>query len=254
MIRFPSVVAILMLLVGCGGGGNSSSNPPPPAANLTGNWQAAGTSSVTSGQQTVVFGNLMQTGDQVSGMLTLSSSCFGYVQAVNFTGILQGMNLTLTSNAVNSQVLTITATTDAKGSNISGTYSVQGGCAAGDQGNFAGNKIPALDGNWTAQFAGASGLSFSLAQTTPDPKTGYYAIAGSSSSSSTPVCFAGNVTGNVAGTSLDLTVTSGDIFSQPDQIEFRGTINLAGTVMTGTYLGLSGNCVGLSGSATLTKH
>lgn len=242
-----------MLLVGCGGGGSSISNPPPRTPNLTGNWQAAGTSSVTSGQQTLVFGSLMQTGDRVSGILTLSSSCFGYVQAVNFTGTLQGRNVTLTSNAVNSQVLRMTGTTDAKGNSISGTYSVQGGCAAGDQGNFAGNKIPALDGNWTAQFAG-SGLSFNLAQTTPDPNTGYYAVAGSSSSASTPLCFAGNVTGNIAGTRLNLTVTSGDILSQPDQIEFQGTINLVGTVITGSYLGLSGNCAGLSGSATLTKQ
>lgn len=200
------------------------------------------------------MGSINQTGNQISGLLTLASTCFGYVQAVNFTGSLQGANITLTSSPVNNQVLTITGTTDAKGNSITGTYSVQGGCAAGDQGSFSGNKIPALDGNWKAQFAGASNLSFGLAQTAPASNTGYDGIAGSSSSSSSPLCFAGEVNGNIAGTGLYFIVTSGDILTQPDQIEFQGTINLAGTQMTGSYSGLSGNCTGMSGSAILTKQ
>lgn len=186
-------------------------------------------------------------------MLTLFSSCFGDVMGM-FTGTLQNTRLTLKSNSIDAHVVTITGTTDANANSITGNYSAQGGCANGDEGSFSGNKIPALDGNWTGQFAGVTDLAFGLSQTTPDPNTGFYSIAGSSASASAAQCFAGSITGTIAGTNVDMTITSGDIFTEPDQLDFHGTINIAGIAMTGSYTGLSGHCAGMSGTAGLNRQ
>src|SRR4029077_20833777 len=84
-----------------------------------------------------------------------------YRQAtIALTGTLTDGNVSLTSSAVSGQVVTLVGAITRK-SNFpdvfSGTYTVSGGCADGDQGNVTGFSVYSVTGNWAGNLTTAGG-------------------------------------------------------------------------------------------------
>jgi hypothetical protein len=79
-------------------------------------------------------------------------NCFDYLTAISLSGNLSEDNVSLTSTAVNGQVITVTANVSkpfaAGPYRLSGTYTIRGGCADGDQGSVTGNTVDSVAGYW----------------------------------------------------------------------------------------------------------
>jgi len=135
---FPSrscahLVAILCLLLsGCGGGSSQNAQ----VVNLGGYWQTSTVSAL--GYDTFLAGNLTQTGNQISGTLTIyGSPC---ATSGNLAGTVSGLNVTM-SLTEGLQSVSLAGTVSSAGNSITGTYlAPSGGCTNGDSGTFAATK------------------------------------------------------------------------------------------------------------------
>lgn len=80
---------------------------------------------------------------------------------MGLTGTLTGSNISLTSTSVGGQVTTFTGSiTD---NALTGTYTINGGCANGDQGNVTGIKIPLIAGHLSGTFTTSGKEAFDVA-------------------------------------------------------------------------------------------
>jgi hypothetical protein len=157
----------LALFCGCGGGtktsgsasGLSQDPPPDPPAqglNATGNWEFSTTS--TAGFPPVtIAGSIAQSGVSVQGAVHVDGSpCFDRIATVGLTGGVDGTNVSLTSKPVTQQVFTSTGSIAedplTNAAKFTGTYSIHGGCADGDQGNITGVQLAAIEGNWAGDL------------------------------------------------------------------------------------------------------
>ena len=154
-----------------------------PAPSLTrGNWAVTATSSDPAVGTIRLGGNLVQSGSSLSGsMFVVGSLCFDVSQAVSFTGTVRGKQVTLTSATVAGQVLKVAATTTST-SAMSGTYTITGGCADGDNGTVDANAVPAISGTWKGPLTGSGGsnvdLSIALTQAKTASADGSFPLTG----------------------------------------------------------------------------
>jgi hypothetical protein len=166
------LVAIL-LLCGCGGGGGVTSgslsgapsdppqNPPAPGLIAAENWQFSTTS--TQGFPSItIAGGIDQSNTPVSGVVHMDGPpCFDHLTAVALSGVLNDSNLSLTSSPTAGQVITaigsITKDPLSDNSKLTGTYSIHGGCADGDQGNITGRVETTLRGPWAGDMTSTLG-------------------------------------------------------------------------------------------------
>ena len=108
------VVIGCFVLSACGGGSNSQN---AQVLNLGGNWQASTISNL--GFNTFLSGSLNQTGDQISGIMSISGS------PCATSGVLSGsvsgsrVNLSLTEG---SQSVALSGTASPDGNSMSGSY------------------------------------------------------------------------------------------------------------------------------------
>ena len=137
---FTSIVLSCLLWSGCGGSGNSS--PSAAVINLAGNWQASTVSKL--GYNTSLAGTLAQTGNQISGTMSISGSpC---ATSGSLTGTVTGLDLSL-SLTEGVQSVSLSGTASADGNSISGTYQAPtGGCTNGDSGTFTATRITSAAG------------------------------------------------------------------------------------------------------------
>lgn len=70
------------------------------------------------------------------------SNCFDPLITVGLTGTLTGGNISVTSRPVRGQVMTFSGAIT--NNTFTGTYSINGGCADGEQGNVAGIIVPSI--------------------------------------------------------------------------------------------------------------
>lgn len=264
------------LVCGCGSGssGTTSSTAPPPTPPtqsftpaLNGNWAlhlTSGSGAVNDGG-----GNFTTAGSKVSGTVFLEpSSCFvtlvngfGQLDSIAVAGTVTSSGaLTLTSSPVQGvEVLTIKGTVSSSGLNAA-TYSVAGGCDAGDGGTVSGWAAPPLDGTYTGNFISKSGItngvSVTITQSSQPGSNGMYSASGSATFASS--CFStGTFSPTDAGDPAQL------VFGDFVQVEietnggasviFQGTVDSTGRTITGTYQVLGGLCAGDSGTGTVTK-
>lgn len=154
---FAAVSLGWALCVGCGGG-RSDSNPTYGTIK-SGNWSFKATSSVTSGLVLSIGGALTQSRDVVSGTLSISSSVsncpFDSGTAVPFSGSFRGNTLTLKSADFSDQFVTVNAVRS--GNSLTGTYSVAGGCANGEQGTISAIYLPPITGTWSGPLLSPDG-------------------------------------------------------------------------------------------------
>jgi hypothetical protein len=167
------LVPALVLLYGCGGertpgstpgstSANSgpSSDPPPQGLNIAGNWQFS-TRSTAGTPPWTIAGSISQSGSKVGSVLHVDgSSCFEQPTAIRLTGTLAGGNISLTSTPVRGQVITLAGTITKKDGfpyQLTGTYTIDGGCASGEQGSVTGDSVGAFNGSWYGNLTTAGG-------------------------------------------------------------------------------------------------
>jgi hypothetical protein len=236
LVKTRLVIAVLfmscLLCIGCGGGSSTASVPYSSIAS--GNWSLTATSTVTSGFVLDMAGSLTQSGNVVSGNMFVYSSVSDCPSlpsvAIPFTGKFSGDTLTLTSANFSNQFVTVNAV--GSGNSLTGTYSIKGGCADGDNGTIVASYLPPLTGTWTGTFTNPDGTpipvdpsnpiesataSLQLTQS-PTATNGSFTLSGSFNTNFAPgsYCFtsgtipgAGSTTGaSVTGTAVVISAVS----------------------------------------------
>jgi len=241
------LLSVLVLLVGCGG--KAALTPQTPTGqnlNMAGNWQVSTASTVSGGPPLAIGGSISQSGNSLSGLVHIDgSNCFDRSTTVGLAGTLTGTNATLTSGSTDGQVITITATTDASADNITGTYSISGGCSNGDRGSVTGFKLSHVGGAFDAVLTSQQGanldLTAEMTQDAPDPE-GSFGISGTISGTScvrsgtiTPGAFPMN--SYILGTAVSLEVATDN-----GTLTFSGTMDPSSGKISGTYTLSGGSC------------
>src|SRR5208337_1868237 len=116
--RLATILAlsVAVLLSGCGASNllnsPSTSSPAQPSGtpsipNIAGNWQFNATSNISGNPPLTFAGNIGQTSSEVSGALHVDgSNCFNQLTIMGLTGAVTAGSTSLTSTALNGQVLT----------------------------------------------------------------------------------------------------------------------------------------------------
>ncbi len=230
------------------------------SSSLTGNWEFDTTSTAIPGVTSQVGGSIVQAGTTISGVLhVLGSDCFNvFTDNVTVTGTITGNSLTITSGAVNGQVINFTGT--ATSTTLSGTYTITGGCAGGDHGNVSGFKVPSVTGNWTGSFTSSLGPSTNVTAALTQGSAfadGSFALSGTVTFQSS-ACFAsGTITAGAisspTGSSIFGTFLWVEINTSNGLVVFLGTLNQAGNQIFGDYFVFGGSCDGDTGTGTVNK-
>lgn len=230
---------LLVFLSACGGGGNSSSTP----VSIAGNWQFTGKSTKFEYTYTAA-GQINQTGQSVSGTLTLSGSpC---AQTADFSGTLSGTSLSVTVDE-NGQNVSFTGTVSTDGNSASGTYTApSGGCTNGDTGTWSGSRVSMLNGLFRGTFAAQNGLPANVIAKFKDDGG---RVAGSATLTNS-LCFQSlNLKGTMSGTNVELQSTE-----EAQPVMLRGTFDQENKSLALTYSVLGGSCAGESGKAILVAQ
>ena len=245
MKHWASILCFLAIVALSGCGGTSARRPQSQLtnANLAGNWQFSTTP--TAGSVLAMAGSIKQSGAAISGSLHLDgSSCFDRQTTISFTGTLTGKNISMTSMTVASQLITISGNvTDTA---LTGTYSITGGCADGDQGNISAAKIPPITSTLNGTFTATGQAPFELtAQVNQDnaAANGTFAITGSVTVK-TP-CFTSGTLQSAAfpsGSYLLGTSVALEIETNNGTLVFLGTMDPASGEIDGTYTVSGGSC------------
>ena len=227
----------------------------PVAPNVAGNWQFSAVSNV-SGNPFTFAGAISQAGSMAAAALHVDgSSCFNQLTTMGLTGSVTADSTSLTSTALNGQVVTFTGHfTD---STFTGTYSVNGGCAAGDQGSVTGVAIYIADADsWGGTFTSSAKTMFTVGgnfvQSASASSTGSFAINGTATFD-TP-CFSPATLspGSFPSDSFILgTLVSFEIKTDNGTVTFVGTTD---TPVNGTIRGaytVSGGSCDQTGTAVL---
>ncbi len=160
--RFLSYLLVSAIL-GCGS--TTMTKPPGNSPTLNGSYSFIALSQ-NSGTNIFTLGGPIQTNP--SGHVTANfgvtsvastNTCFPAGSAGLFTGTLgpQGQ-LSLTSGAINGQTISVTGTLGPDGNFFEGrpSYTITGGCLAGDHGTFFVSRL--LTGQFTGSFLTTNGL------------------------------------------------------------------------------------------------
>ena len=170
---------------------STTATPTPPSVTPVpgvGNWQFSGMSTLPGKPPFTFAGSITsQANSAVSGALHVNgSTCFNPLTTVDFTGTTtdDGASLTLTSTAVDGQVVTFIGkfTVTIPIPTYIGTYSINGGCDDGDQGSVTGFYIPYiandLGGTFTSSTQKTFNVSGDIAQSAGADSEGSFAISG----------------------------------------------------------------------------
>jgi hypothetical protein len=279
--------SVAFLLFGCGGVHGpapvSTSTPPtatPPTAppsgtsatpNVVGDWQFS-TASTVPGRPPLTFaGNISQTNSAVGGALHVDgSSCFNPLTPNGLSGTVSANDTSLTFTTLDGQAVTLTGSftrpTFFYGTVVSdtftGTYKIDGGCAAGDQGTVTGNYIDSiarqsdptqLSGTFTSSSAQQKfHVTGNIVQNDSASAEGSFAITGNATFD-TPCLGVGAIPAGtypsgsfILGTSVGLEFDTGN-----GTLTFLGKLNPDRNTISGNYTVSDGTCND-SGTAVLS--
>lgn len=262
------LLSALVLLSGCGGGGGGGaaagggtsgppSGPPPQGLSIAGNWEFNTVSTAFPGNNSTIRGSVTQSGSSVGGAVHVAGSvCFDEETTINFTGTLNGSNISLSSASIAGQILAFTGTI--ANSTLTGTYTINGGCANGDQGNVTGFQLRTITGNWNgtndiSDQIGRVAATFTQGNANAD---GSFGLSGTMTGTDYPVCDSGTISSGTlttAGSWIIGTVVFIQIRNANGRGDFSGTVNEAGTQIFGFIKYIGGPCDGLNGMLTLRR-
>jgi hypothetical protein len=245
---------VAVLFCGCGGAPGrtpgssaSASSSAPQAPTALGNWQFTATSTVPGKAPLTFAGSVGQAGDTISSALHVGgSNCFDPVTTLNLTGTVTADSTSLTSAAIDGQVVTLTGTFD--DFNYYGTYRINGGCAAGQQGSLTGINVSNIGNDLSGTFTNSAQKTFNvvgkIAQSTSASPDGSFGITGTATFD-TPCFSAGTIqpgtfpSGSfILGNSVALEVETGN-----GTLTFLGTLSQSGSgEMSGHYTVSGGAC------------
>jgi hypothetical protein len=246
-----------LVLGGCGGGRGTTSGPPPPAQlffDTSGNWQFT-TTSTAGAMPLSIAGTIDQSVTELSGAVHINgSNCFDRLATVRLTGTLAGNKTSLTSTSDDGQVITFVG--DITDTAFTGTFTINGGGANGDQGNVTGAKIPSITSQLSGAFTASGKEAFAVtAQVTQGNarSEGTFGITGTVTFG--PSCFSsGTITSGtfpsgsfILGTSVAL-----EIETDNGTLAFHGTANQTTSEISGDYT-VSGSTCNQTGTAVLTS-
>ncbi len=249
------IVPWCLLACGCGSGGNTNNSQ---TLSLTaGNWQVNAVSTTNPGARSLGGGtSLNQTGTNVSGIMhLLFLPCFNLIMDININGTVNGPTLNLTSDPVNGQTLSVSATGSER--SLSGSYALSGAsCAPADQGTITATLVPPATGSWHGTLTSVNGqvtqVAATLMQSGPDAH-GFFAVSGTVTFSGTCLSSGTISSSLVNGGSYVFTV-------QPSDPGVSGDVLIAGSMtdpataiaFSGFYSSLESTCAD-NGTGSLSK-
>lgn len=248
-----SLACLVVALAGCGGSNSTTTSPTPTQTypSLTGNWSLSATSQVTLDTYLMV-GYVTNTDGSVSGTIhMLNSPCYSLAEDVPITGTVSTSGtLTATSSAVVNQVIKISGTITDTALSAS-TYSITGGCAAGDKGTVTGFATPSYSNTYSGHFVSTPsritiGTTIALTQNGPD-SDGFYHVSGTGSFTGSPCFTSGTISSStIAGSYISVTVATAN-----GTVVFAGYItDSTGKTISGNYTVTGGTCSGDYGTGS----
>ena len=258
---------------GCGGivgsadsGAGSGATSVAPNPNATGNWQI--TLTPTSGGTLFptlsgyIQDDVSDAGDSKFTTEELighgASGCFVGPNPISGFGTIVGSKLSTSALSVNGQSFLLAGTLSSTSSSLTGTYSVQGGCADGATGTIAGTRYSNVAGTFTGSVEGTSpavGVQLNLTQNSAGNTNGVFEITGSAVFTGFTCFNSGTLTqpnGYVTGSTISLTYATNDPTGA--QAILQGNIDPGAGEMTITSFQVtSGSCEGTYGKTILNK-
>lgn len=242
-----------------------TSSAPNTAGDLTGNWQA--TVSASTGSPVTAFaGSVTETsstsdsGQYTMALLQFTGPCFVAAPLVPMQGNVKASSVALDSYTVNGQDVHIQASANAASTGLTGTYSVQNGCANGASGSFSATRYAPLTGtyNGTVAMSGAAALkaSVTVAQQTNPTGSGTFLLTGTlnlSGTGCTLSAMAGSAAANAArGSAANLTFAAAD--GSGSTVTLVGTFDPAAAALTpSTFTVTGGSCAGTYTASPFTR-
>ncbi len=266
--RLGSVIVTASLaaaLCGCGSGIHGVFPDPTSetkGGNVTGNWQfafepAANTPALSSASGSIdQSGGTTTDGQFTTAVLLVSAPCYSSGMQLPTQGFATTNELTLNSFGDVGQYLNFALTIADGGAAMSGTYTVQNGCAAGAHGTLSGTRYLPLTGTYAGALTGAASRSAMLAlqQSTDQAGDGGFLLSGTATFTGF-TCFAKGTTttpvgGEVSGAAATAHFTTDD--PAGSSVDVTGTFDAAAKTLTVSgYTIHGGACDGQTGTGTL---
>jgi hypothetical protein len=261
----------VLLLTSCGGGGNMMQTVPPPVfPPLNGDLAFSANSQVTNTNTFNVGGALsgvplkVDSQGNVSGTLavasvsaTVSGACIPAGGGAVFTGKLtpQGQ-LTLTSAAINGQVINLSVTVSSDGNSFSnGSFTVIGGCLNGDHGTLFVTHL--LEGTFTGTATlGGNAVNITVVLGPPagiPQLSGIFFVVGTATFANNTTCGFSSAAaegGAQSGLALHLTMQA---IGGPVVVFSGSSTDTSATMVSGTLKVIGGPCDQATAAVTLKK-
>lgn len=255
-----------LLLSGCttervaitGGGGVEDSN------YITGNWviQLTATSGGTPFTQFAGFIDEDQSATDGKNDATAAlqgespDACYAGADVMPLFGNVTGATVYFYSFDVNGQYFTINATKNTGSTQMTGTYSVAGGCDNGAAGTLTGTRYAVLNGTYSGSVTAnaAETMNLKLTQNTGGTGAGTFFVSGSATFQGIS-CFTtgtmADTSGTILGNAVQLAFTTNE--ANGSQVILAGTIDPTADTLTITSANIQGgDCSASLGGATLT--
>lgn len=263
---------LIFLCLGCAGStanSGASNQVVNTTVNISGNWRLSTGSSVFPGTSTQIAGALTSSQADVAGIAHVSSSpCYASTTDVLFTGSLTGntsapvdSNIALMTPAINNQILSITGVISSQGTQLSGVYTITGGCGNGDKGAIGGLKITPLAGTFAGTVGPTIGPRFSTAavlnQSSISDAHGIFHLTGSATFTGLSCISSATIANPLTDTSLsgtDFSITFTSTANAASQIKIYGLILDAGInrMLVTQYQIAGGACPQSNGGGTIS--
>jgi hypothetical protein len=247
-----------VLFCGCGGApgpasapGSAASVPSSPSQTPTpptlGNWQFTAASTIPGKPPLTFAGSIVQAGTAVNGALHIDgSNCFDRLTTIGLTSTVTGNSTSLTSAAIDGQVVTFTG--NFSGYAFNGTYKINGGCDAGDQGTLTGINVWNIGNNLSGTFTNSAQKTFNvvgkIAQSDIASSDGSFPITGTATFD-TPCLSAGTIQPGTfpSGSSILGMSVALEVETSKGILTFLGTLNQSGSgAVSGSYTVSGGGC------------
>ncbi len=204
------------------------------------------TSTVPGAPSLTIAGSLSRSGNAVTGAVHVDgSNCFDHLTTTGIVGAVSNSNISLTSKSVSGQVITLNGTI--AGDAFTGSYTIDGGCAAGDQGNVTGVNIPYIGNTLGGTFTPSGGQTFDIsggwAQNESASSDGSFGLAGTVTFNGS--CLdSGTITPGtlLSGSYIMGTSVAIEIKSSNGTLTFVGTLNPDRSEISGSFTVSGGTC------------
>ncbi len=261
------MVSLAAALSGCGSGIHgvlpADLSGDTTGGNVTGNWQFTFKPAANTPVLTAASGSIDQSGGNTSqgqfttAVLLLTAPCYSSGKQLPTQGFATANGLSLNSFGDVGQYLNFVLTIANSGDSLSGTYTVQNGCAAGAHGTLAGVRFLPLTGTYAGAFTGGAqrAATLQLQQSAQQAGDGGFLLSGTAAFSGFS-CFAHGTTSEPVGGSVSgSAATAHFITDEPagSSVDLTGTFDPAAKTWTVTqYTVHGGGCDGQTGSGALS--